>query len=189
MEPVSILKYFAGHHIFEDVVKILGDPPGKKIYLKGVVGSNKAIWTANIYDKLRRNMVIILNDREEAAYLFDDLSNLGYGGSTLFFPSSYKRSVQYGQPEQENIVQRTEVLNRVIDDESPVLIISYPEALVENVISKSVLENNTLQISTGDKISTGFLNEFLSEYNFERVEFVYSPGQFSIRGSIVDVFS
>lgn len=134
-------------------------------------------------------MVVLLNDREEAAYFYDDLNNLGQAENLLFFPSSYKRSVQFGHIEQENIVQRTEVLNQLSLNEKPHIILSYPEALVETVISHDGLATNTLRIKKGDKISIEFINEFLYEYGFERVEFVYEPGQFSVRGSIVDVFS
>ena len=164
-------------------------PPGEKIHLHGLIGSSKTILIANLFANLSDNFIILLNDREEAAYFFDDLNNLGFVGQTLFFPSSFKRSVQYGEPEQENIVQRTEVLNQLSLKENPVIVITYPEAVIETVISVESLEKNTLRVKVGDNISTDFINEFLYEYGFERVDFVYEPGQFSIRGSIVDVFS
>ncbi len=189
MEAASFLKYFKGHKNFNNVVKILNDPPGEKIHLQGLIGSSKTIWVANLFQKLQKNMVLLLNDREEAAYFFDDLNNLGFADSTLFFPSSYKRSVQYRQPEQENIVQRTEVLNKSREQGAAFLIVTYPEALAEKVIPRPGLEQNTLQLKKGDKISIEFINEFLYEYGFERVDFVYEPGQFSVRGSIVDIFS
>jgi transcription-repair coupling factor (superfamily II helicase) len=168
---------------------MLNTPPGEKIHLKGLIGSSKTILLANLFQKSTKSFTILLNDREEAAYFYDDLNNLGLSETTLFFPSSYKRSVQYGQTEQENIVQRTEVLNKISQNEKPYIIITYPEALVETVISQSGLKTNTLGVRKGDKISTDFINEFLYEYGFERVEYVYEPGQFSVRGSIVDVFS
>jgi transcription-repair coupling factor (superfamily II helicase) len=168
---------------------MLNTPPGEKIHLKGLIGSAKTILLANLFLKSAKSFTILLNDREEAAYFYDDLNNLGLTESTLFFPSSYKRSVQYGQTEQENIVQRTEVLNKILLNEKPYIIVSYPEALVETVISQAGLKINTLGIRKGDKISTDFINEYLYEYGFERVEYVYEPGQFSVRGSIVDVFS
>lgn len=189
MEPVTFLKYFKGQKYFAALTKKLAAPPGEKIHLHGLIGSAKTILTANLYQELSQNMVLLLNDREEAAYFFDDLNNLGLGDSTLFFPSSYKRSIQYGQPEQENIVQRTETLNSLLDNETTNIVVTYPEALIETVISQSNLELNTLQVATGDKISIEFINEFLYEYGFERVDFVYEPGQFAVRGSIVDVFS
>ena len=168
---------------------MLNTPPGEKIHLKGLIGSAKTILLANLFQKSTKSFTILLNDREEAAYFYDDLNNLGLTESTLFFPSSFKRSVQFGQTEQENIVQRTEVLNKILLNEKPYVVVSYPEALVETVISQAGLKINTLGIRKGDKISTDFINEFLYEYGFERVEYVYEPGQFSVRGSIVDVFS
>ena len=168
---------------------MLNTPPGEKIHLKGLIGSAKTILLANLFQKSTKSFTILLNDREEAAYFYDDLNNLGLAENTLFYPSSFKRSVQYGQTEQENIVQRTEVLNKILLNEKPYIIVSYPEALVETVISQAGLKINTLGIRKGDKISTDFINEFLYEYGFERVEYVYEPGQFSVRGSIVDVFS
>lgn len=168
---------------------MLNTPPGEKIHLKGLIGSAKTILLANLFQKSTQSFTILLNDREEAAYFYDDLNNLGLTESTLFFPSSFKRSVQFGQTEQENIIQRTEVLNKILLNEKPYVVVSYPEALVETVISQAGLKINTLGIRKGDKISTDFINEFLYEYGFERVEYVYEPGQFSVRGSIVDVFS
>jgi transcription-repair coupling factor (superfamily II helicase) len=189
LEPATFLQHFRGHKHFTDLVKKLTAPPGEKIHLKGIIGSCRTIFTANLYRELHQNMVLLLENREEAAYFFDDLNNLELGEDTLFFPSSFKRSIQYGQPEQENIIQRAETLNRLQGNKHPVLVVSWPEALVEKVISSPLLEKNTLQVAVGDKISIEFINEFLFEYGFERVEFVYEPGQFSVRGSIVDVFS
>jgi len=189
LEPVTFLKNFKGQKHFAGLAKKLAAPPGEKIHLHGIIGSAKTILSANLFQKLRQNMVLLLNDREEAAYFYDDLTNLGLEEFILFFPSSYKRSIQYGQSEQENIVQRTETLNKLRDTETTNIVITYPEALIETVISQTNLEQNTLQVSTGDKISIEFINEFLYEYGFERVDFVYEPGQFAVRGSIVDVFS
>ncbi|HPE76625.1 MAG TPA: transcription-repair coupling factor [Draconibacterium sp.] len=189
MQTGQFLKYFQGQKNFKKIIEKLNTPPGEKIHLKGLIGSSKTILLANLFRKTSKTFAILLNDREEAAYFYDDLNNLGISENTLFFPSSFKRSIHYGQTEQENIVQRTEVLNKIRLNEKPYIIVSYPEALVETVISQSGLKSNTLWVKKGDKISTDFLNEFLYEYGFERVEFVYEPGQFSVRGSIVDVFS
>ncbi len=189
LETAEFLKYFKGHPGFSTLEKKLAAPPGEKIHLHGLIGSSKTILLSLLLQKSNKNIVVLLNDREEAAYFYDDLNHLGVGENTLFFPSSYKRSVQYNQPEQENVVQRTEVLNLISKNEKPYLVVSYPEAIVEKVISNASLESNTLQVKSRDRISIEFINEFLYEYGFERVDFVYEPGQFSIRGSIVDVFS
>lgn len=189
LQKTQFLKYFQGQKNFKNLIKNLAAHPGEKIHLKGLIGSAKTILLANVFQKTKRNIIVLLNDREEAAYFYDDLVNLGFAANTLFFPSSYKRSVQFGHIEQENIVQRTEVLNKLSLNENPYIVISYPEALTETVISHDALDTNTLRVKTGDKLSTDFINEFLFEYGFERVDFVHEPGQFSIRGSIVDVFS
>ncbi len=185
----SFLKYFEGHSSLAKAGKKLLAPPGEKIQLQGIIGSFKTVLLASLFQKSEKNIFVLLNDREEAAYFYDDLNNLGFHEDTLFFPSSYKRSIQFDNPEQENIVQRTEVLNLLSKNKKPYLVISYPEAIIEKVISNSSLESNTLQVKNGDKISIEFINEFLYEYGFERVDFVYEPGQFSVRGSIVDIFS
>jgi transcription-repair coupling factor (superfamily II helicase) len=189
LETTRFLKYFEGHKNFKKILKKIAAPPGEKIHAQQLIGSSKTILLSNIFRNTDKNLIAFLTDREEAAYFFDDLNNLGFSENTLFFPSSYKRSIQFGGVEQENIVQRTEVLNKVSLDTGKYIIVSYPEAIVETVISQTGLETNTLQVKTGDKISTDFINEFLYEYGFERVDFVYEPGQFSIRGSIVDIFS
>ncbi len=189
MNPVHFLKYFKGQKQFARLTKKLAAPPGEKIHLKGLIGSSKTILAANLSEILQNSMLFLLADREEAAYLYDDLNNLGLGQSVIFFSSSYKRSIQYDQPDQEFIVQRTEALNTIQNSENPYLIITFPEAIVEKVISPENFKKNTLQINAGDKISIRFINEFLFEYGFERVDFVYEPGQFAVRGSIVDIFS
>jgi transcription-repair coupling factor (superfamily II helicase) len=189
LETTAFLKYFEGHSEFAQFAKIMKAPPGEKFHLHGLIGSSQTILLSTLFKRSKENIVVFLNDREEAAYFFDDFNNLGLQENTLFFPASYKRSVQFEQPEQENIVQRTEVLNLLSKNEKNYLIITYPEAIIEKVISQDGLESNTLQVKQNDKISIEFINEFLYEYGFERVDFVYEPGQFSVRGSIVDIFS
>jgi transcription-repair coupling factor (superfamily II helicase) len=133
--------------------------------------------------------VVIIPEKEEAAYFYNDLVSLSGDETIFFFPSTYKRSVQYEQTEPANIVLRTEVLNHLASGKRKGVIVTYPESVMEKVISKRNLKKNTFQVNKGDKLSLDFLEEMLHEYNFDRVDFVYEPGQYSIRGSIVDVFS
>lgn len=161
----------------------------KRILLKGLTGSSSAVYCAGFQSLSKEPQLIIMNDKEEAAYFYNDLINLSGDRNIYFFPSSYKRSIQYQQPDSSNIVLRTEVLNLLTSRAKKFLIVTYPEALIEKVISRKELKDNTLQLSEGESISMSFLEELLDEYDFERVDFVYEPGQFSIRGSIVDVFS
>jgi len=134
-------------------------------------------------------MVFVLPDREEAGYFQADLESLT-GKEVLLFPSSYRKPFEFTQPDSSNVLARAEVLNELShSSEFGQLIVTYPEALAEKVIDRASLEKNTLEISVNNKLSLDFINEFLVEYDFDRVDFVYEPGQFSIRGGIVDIFS
>ncbi len=106
----QFLEGFNGSKNFRQLITGLKTPPGEKFHLNGLIGSSKTILITNAFTEIDKNIVILLNDREEAAYFYDDLNNLGLGENTFFFPSSFKRSIQYGETEQENIVQRAEVL-------------------------------------------------------------------------------
>ncbi len=189
LETPEFLKYFEGHPQYADVATSLTAPPGEKIHLKGLIGSSGTVLLAHLFKRASRSFLVLSRDREEAAYLLDDLNNLGLREETLFFPATYKRPAEFGQPVQEQIVLRAEVLHTLLSGNQKQVMVTYPEALAEKVIPRSTLALHTLSISKGDKLSIGFLNEFLFAYGFERVDFVYEPGQFAIRGSIVDVFS
>lgn len=130
-----------------------------------------------------------MNDREDAAYLFNDLSNLLDNQYVYYFPSSYKRAIRMQQLDKDNVMLRTEVLNRLASRNHKALILTYPEAILERVVSKKELNDNTLILKKGEQVNLDFTTEILYEYGFERTDFVYEPGQFSIRGGIVDVFS
>ena len=142
-----------------------------------------------IFQKSQTTHLVILPEKEDAAYFYNDLVSSVGEESVFFFPSTYKRSVQYEQTEPANIVLRTEVLNHLASGKRKGIIITYPESVMEKVVSRRNLKKNTFNISKGDKISLEFLEEMLHEYNFVRTDFVYEPGQYSIRGSIADVFS
>jgi transcription-repair coupling factor (superfamily II helicase) len=138
---------------------------------------------------IKRINISGLAEKEDAAYFYNDLVALTGDENIFFFPSTYKRSVQYEQTEPANIVLRTEVLNHLSSSKRKGIVITYPESMMEKVISRRNLKKNTFNIAKGDKLSLEFLEEVLHEYNFERVDFVYEPGQYAIRGSIADVFS
>ncbi len=161
------------------------------IRVDGLSGSAKSVAASLI---LTQGQVVffVLNDKDEAAYFYNDLYNLTSSDRILFFPSAYKRSIQYGQEDSSGIVQRTAVLNALKEgapSDSFLAIVTYPEALIERVVSLERLRTNTLKISVGEKVSIEFVRDVLFEYNFERVDFVFEPGQFAVRGGIVDIFS
>lgn len=165
--------------------------PSKRLFLKGLGNSSFSFWTSALFSAIPANepLLIIEEDREKAAYLLNDLETILPQADILFFPSSYKRLIHDDKIDAGNIVLRTEVLNRLSSSKSHKIIVTYPEALIEKLISKSTLKDNTLILKKGEDISISFLADLLYTYEFERVEFVSEPGQFSVRGGIVDVFS
>jgi len=160
-----------------------------KIYIKGLAGSSKALAVASVYKVIPVVNLVILPEKEDAAYFYNDLVSLLGDECTFFFPSTYKRSVLYEQTEPANIILRTGVLNFLSSTRNECIIVTYPEALMEKVVSRNILKDNTFTIRKGNRLSLEFLEELLQEYNFERTDFVYEPGQYAIRGSIADVFS
>jgi len=187
LERKDFRSLFRKHDLTSELCQLL-NTPGEKIHLHGLVGSSRSILAGLLSEEISQTFIICLNDKEEAAYFYDDLNILLPESQVLFFPSSYKRSVHYETIEQENIILRTEVLNK-IKEGIQLLVVTYPEALVEKVISGEGLASNTFQVTKGDKLSIEFVNEVLYEYGFERVDFVYEPGQYSVRGGIVDIYS
>ena len=131
----------------------------------------------------------VLNDPEEAGYFYHDLMQLTGGDGIYFFPSAYRRAIKYGHIDPANEILRTEVLSILQDRDTPFVIVTYPDALAEKVVSREDLKQNTLKISVGEKLDNMFVSDVLDEYGFEQVDYVYEPGQYAIRGSILDVFS
>ncbi len=189
MNVRDILDLYKKDPKVEKLAAALNKAKNPRIHLKGLIGSSDAMVATALYFLQHRNIVFVFPDREEAAYFQSDLENL-FDKEILLFPSSYRKPFEFTQPDSANVLQRAEVLNELIHStEFGKLIVTYPEALAERVINRDSLEKNTLEISTGNKLSIEFINEFLIEYDFQRVDFVYEPGQFSIRGGIVDIFS
>jgi transcription-repair coupling factor (superfamily II helicase) len=160
----------------------------KAIRVKGLSGSLDAILIATTFKLHPKDYVIVLQDREEAGYLQNDLQNL-LDREILLFPMSYKRPYEYTDVENANILMRAEVLNKLANKASPEIILTYPEALSEKVINKRSLASNTFNITKGEKLDISFLEEFLHNYDFEKTDFVFEAGQFAVRGGIIDVFS
>ena len=144
---------------------------------------------ASLFSKRRGSYVCVLNDLEDAGYFYHDLVQLTGGDGIYFFPSAYRRAIKYGHVDPANEILRTEVLSTLQDPTAPFIIVTYPEALAEKVISREVLKENTLKISVGERLDNMFVSDVLDEYGFEQVDYVYEPGQYAMRGSILDVFS
>jgi transcription-repair coupling factor (superfamily II helicase) len=187
LELQNFKKLFEKQEVIQPLLQTM-NTPGEKIHLSGLVGSSQTVLASILAEKHNQPLVFILNDKEEAAYFYDDLVNLKTASPLFFFPGSYKRAGQFDAIEQENIILRTEVLNQ-LHENNQISIVTYPEALTEKVISGEGLESNSFPVHKNDKLSIEFLNDVLFEYGFERVDFVVEAGQYSIRGSLVDIYS
>lgn len=159
------------------------------IALNGLSGSAISFVTSAIFYKTDRPFLVVLSDKEEAAYVLNDLEQLINETDVLFYPGSYRRPYQIEETDNANVLLRAEVLNRINSRKKPAVIITYPDALFEKVVTRKELTKNTLKINQSDTLSLDFLNEVLFEYHFKRVDFVTEPGEFSVRGGILDVFS
>ena len=157
--------------------------------VSGLHGSAISLTIQSVFKDLDKPILLIADDKERAAYLLNDLEKMIDGDRVLFYPGSYRRPYQIEKTDNANVLLRAEVLNRINSRRKPVVIVSYPEALFEMVVTRKELEKNTLKIAVGDQISIDFANEVLFEYEFKRVDFVTEPGEFSLRGGILDVFS
>lgn len=161
----------------------------KNIFIKGLLGSAASMFSAALYHETNECFVCVLNDQESAGYFYHDLSQILGTKDVLFFPSAYKRAIKYGQIDPANEILRTEVLGKMQTEDKHLIIVTYPEALAEKVVSKSILEKNTIHIKVDEEIDRNFVSEMLDSFGFEYVDYVYEPGQYAIRGSILDVFS
>ncbi|VAV86064.1 Transcription-repair coupling factor [hydrothermal vent metagenome] len=160
-----------------------------KTHLKGLIGSSFSFVISNAFKQAAAPFLLVFNDKEEAAYYLNDFEQLLNEKDVLFYPGSYRRPYQIEETDNANVLLRAEVLNRINSRKKPAIIITYPDALFEKVVTRKELERNTLKISINDNLSIDFVNEVLFEYLFKRVDFVTEPGEFSVRGGIVDVFS
>ncbi len=159
------------------------------VALRGLIGSAVSFVITETFRTSNRPFLLIFEEKEEAAYYLNDLELLLNRDDVLFYPGSYRRPYQIEETDNANVLMRAEVLNRINSRKKPAVIVTYPDALFEKVVTRKELDNNTLKVKTGDRLSLDFLNEVLFEYRFQRVDFVTGPGEFSVRGGIMDVFS
>ncbi len=160
-----------------------------QIEISNLAGSSLSFAISSVFKKIENPVLLIFNDKEEAAYYLNDLEQFIDQKNVLFYPGSYRRPYQIEDTDNANILLRAEVLNRINSQKKPAVIVTYSDALFEQVITKSELKRNTLNIAVGEDLSLDFINELLHEYKFNKVDFVSEPGDFALRGGIIDVFS
>ena len=183
------------------LAKAIEKSSAKKIFLEGLLGSSAPMLFGSIASKCAHPMIFVLQDAEEAGYFYHDLTQLLGDKNVLFFPSSYRRAVKYAQRDAASEILRTEVLaaisslagNHKVQSskfkvQSP-FIVSYPEALAELVVSKKNLDERTLVLEKDQRVDISDVTKTLREFGFREVDYVYEPGQFALRGSILDVYS
>ena len=161
----------------------------QKTQLKGLSGSSFSFSVAAAFQQQENPFLLIFDSKEEAAFHLNDLEFILPNEDVLFFPGSYRRPYEIEETDNANVLLRAEVLNKINSNKKSVLLVTYHEALFEKVLSKKELNRNTFKIKPGDELSIEFINNLLFEYHFKRVDFVTEPGEFSVRGGIVDVFS
>ena len=172
------------------LAKLLGKSSEKKIFLEGLLGSSAPMLFASLARKCQSQLLFVLQDAEEAGYFYHDLTQLMGTDQVLFFPSSYRRAVKYAQRDAANEILRTEVLAKLsAAANSPLYIITYPEALSELVVSKKNLDERTLVLEKDQTIAVSDIEKTLRDFGFREVDYVYEPGQYAVRGSILDVYS
>lgn len=189
MTITELQHQYTCHPHVEALGRLLDDVSVKHVFCGGLCASAASLFASALVEKSPYPFVFILGDLEEAGYFYHDLTQILGTARILFFPSSFRRAVKYGQKDAANEILRTEVLSRVQKGEQGLCIVTYPDALAEKVVSRKELSDNTLKLNVGERVDMEFVTEVLRSYGFEYVDYVYEPGQYAVRGSIIDVFS
>ncbi|MCB9293190.1 MAG: transcription-repair coupling factor [Lewinellaceae bacterium] len=186
----QLLQLYREEERTQRIVQALQAETPARLKLTGMVGAQESFVLSGTYLAAPQSHLLIANDKEEAAYIQNNLANLLEKKTVRFFPDSFKRPMHFEELNNNNALQRTETINRIVNSPSSgEIIVTYPEALFEKVVAPEVLNQRRIDIIVGEELEVDFLIEVLVEYGFSREDFVYEPGQFSIRGGIVDIFS
>ena len=189
MTITELQQQYAAHPNMAVMKRLLKDTSVQTVFCGGLCASAASLFSSVLVQEGGCPFVFILGDLEEAGYFYHDLTQILGTERVLFFPSSFRRSIKYGQKDAANEILRTEVLSRLQKGEEGLCIVTYPDALAEKVVSRKELSNKTLKLNVGEKVDTTFITDVLHSYGFEYVDYVYEPGQYAVRGSIIDVFS
>ena len=188
MNIEELQKVYAAHPAMKGLQVALADTTIRTIYLKGVHASCASLFASGFVKSNPGVHLFVLDNQEEAGYFYHDMVQVNGEEDILFYPSSYRRTIKYGQKDAGNEILRTEVLSRLEKHDS-VAIVTYPDALAEKVVTRQQLSDRTVGVKVGQGIEVDVLTKQLADLGFERVDYVYEPGQFATRGSIVDVYS
>ena len=194
MEIKDIVSIYAKSQQSAALVNVLDDKDIRKGYIEGAIGSAMAVLFASVANVYKGICLFVFDDSEEAGYFYHDLTQMLNNQDVLFFPSSYRRQTKYGQRDSANEILRTEVMGRLLNirqsgQNKALYIVSCPEALSELVISQKRMDERTIVLAKGECHDITALTKQMSAFGFHEVDYVYEPGQFAVRGSIIDVFS
>ena len=189
MTLTELQQHYASHPNVEAMMRLLDDAKIRHLYTGGFCASAPSFFASVLVEKRKKPFVFVLDDLEAAGYFYHDLVQVLGDERVLFFPSSFKRAIKYGQKDAANEILRTEVLSRLQKADTDVCVVTYPDALAEKVVSRGELNDKTLTLHAGEQVDMTFVTEVLQSYGFERTDYVYEPGQYALRGSIIDVFS
>ena len=192
MEPKEIQDIFAQHPGVDALMRLREEGGRKHASLEGLFGSSAAMVLCGLRQRAPEQTILaVMNDAEEAAYFYHDIVQTAGESTTLFFPSSFRRAMKYGQEDDANRILRTEVMSRLSGRrrKEGLLVVTSPEALAEKVASQNDLEEKTLTIAVGDRIGRDEVEKRLGALKFRETTYVYEPGEFAVRGSIIDIFS
>ena len=195
MEIQKLQRIYARHPGVKALAAALQSPDKGRgaIQLAGLQGSSAPLVFASLVEKapqvLNVPYLFVLDDEEEAGYFYHDLTQMLGEEQVLFFPSSYKRAIRFGQRNAGQEILRTEVLSRLSSGTLPLFVVTHPQALCELVVTRQELSQQTLTLGVGERVDSMFVQETLLAFGFHRTDYVYEPGQFAVRGSIIDVYS
>ncbi len=189
MDISSLQAIYAAHPHVKAFAAVWGKDSVRTLFLQGMNASSASLFFSAFINQHHTPILFILNDLEDAGYFYHDLVQINGESNVLFFPSSYRRAIKYGQKDAANEILRVETLSRLQKNDKATYIVTYPEALAEKVVSKKSLASQTLSLEQGSQKDPIEVAQILFDFGFERVDYVYEPGQYAVRGSIIDVFS
>lgn len=188
-----LLQAYRKHPAVQKIIQSLdSQTSAARLQLKGLTGALESFVVAGTVQARPASPIhlFIANSKEEAAYRHDDLEGLLGQEQVYFFPDSFKRPAYFDDLHPTQMLQRSEVVSKITEQSTTsAVIVTYPEALFEKVVKPEVLNRSRIEVKKGEKLDVDFIIQVLVEYGFHRTDFVYEPGQFSIRGGIVDLFS
>ena len=192
MQSKEIQQKYASHPGVAALMQLREEGGKKHALLEGLYGSAAAMVLCGLRARIpEQTFLVVMNDAEEAGYFYHDMVQIIEESEVLFFPSSFRRAMKYGQEDDANRILRTEVMTKLScrRRKEGLVIITHPEALAEKVASQGDLERNTIEIALGDRIERSVVEQKLAELKFKEVTYVYEPGEFAVRGSLIDIFS